>query len=146
MFESIQKLNFIKQIAFLFVLWCTAQVYSQNQTPSWGAPGTITLYGLNNAQNDSNSFETDRLDIGEIGFTFGQDFVSGDKAHMYLEGRLGMSYGNNLWTLSYGLSNPWDFSIDGSPNSGNTNILSCAYGQSLNLFQGIETEVYLGLS
>lgn len=136
----------MKQIAFLLILLHTAQVYSQNQTPSWGAPGTITHYGLNNAQNDSNTLETDRLEISEIGVTFGQDFVSGDKGHMYLESRLGMSYGNNLWTLIYGLSNPWDFSIGGSPNVGNTNILSGSYGQKLNLFQGIETEVYLGLS
>lgn len=136
----------MKQIAFILGFLCTLHVYSQTLNSPRTAPGIILADGYGAPAYDSDDAQAQGVKINEMGVLFGQDFPSGDKAHMYLEGRLGLSHGKHLWALAYGLSNPWDFSLGGSPNVGNTSILSAAYGQSLNLFQGIETKAYLGLS
>ena len=136
----------MKQISFLLAALCTLGLYSQNPYSSLTAPGTINDHSYTKTQNESNTTDSKGIKINELGAVFGQEFPSGASAHMYLEGRLGMSYGKHKWLLSYGLSNPWDFGIGGSPNVGNTSIFSGAYGQNLDLFETIETQAYLGVS
>lgn len=136
----------MKPLALLLTVLFTLQLSSQNQDSILSSPGSIGLQNYSDNQNEPADPESQRFKLKEFGITFGQDFPSGDSAHMYLDGRLGMSYGKHLGLVSYGLSNPWDFGIGGSPNLGNTSIFAAAYGQNLNLFDGFETEAYLGVS
>lgn len=136
----------MKPLALLLTVLFTLQLSSQNQDSILSSPGSIGLQSYSDNQNEPADPESQRFKLKEFGITFGQDFPSGDSAHMYLDGRVGISYGKHLGLVSYGLSNPWDFGIGGSPNLGNTSIISAAYGQNLKLFEGFETEAYLGVS
>lgn len=145
-FQNPNKYKIMKPLIFLLGLLGTLQVYSQNPNPPLTLPGSSQPFETYDSQDYSSQTQSSSLSITEIGAVFGQDFPSGNSAHMYLESRLVLSHGNQLWALSYGLSNPWDFGIGSPTNTGNTSIISAAYGRELNLFAGLETQAYLGLS
>lgn len=136
----------MKYITLLLSLVFWAQTYSQEFQRLPLTPGAVAAdQNYNSAQKDLDN-QDESLSIDKIGLVLGQDLPSGSSSNIYVEGRLGMSYGRHLWLLSYGLSNPWDFNLGGAPNQGNVTLLSGSYGQDLSLFDGINTEVYLGLS
>lgn len=136
----------MKFITLLFGLIFWAQTYSQEIQRPLLTPGTVFVDHKYNSIQDNIDNQDKSLSIDKIGLLLGQDIPSGSSANIYVEGRIGMSYGRHQWLLAYGLSNPWDFNLGGAPNQGNVTLLSGSYGQDLNLFDGIDTEVYLGLS
>ena len=136
----------MKYAAFLFTILFYLQVNGQKASLPSYAPGTVFARAEYGAQQNFDEEKSLGLQIHEVGVAFGQDVQSGNSANLYLEGRLGLRLDQHLCLIAYGLSNAWDFNIGGTPNQGNTNILSGSYGQKINLFDRIETEAYLGIS
>jgi hypothetical protein len=72
----------MKQIAFILGFLCTLHVYSQTLNSPRTAPGMILADGYGAPAYDSDDAQAQGVKINEMGVLFGQDFPSGDKAHM----------------------------------------------------------------